>query len=313
MKQFPAPLSLPVTVAKSRRERLQQLMRSSLIGMMIRGSIILVELFGVLIFGSSALMMDALSSLIDVASTLLLIICIKLAERPPDEDHPFGHGRYEPLIGLQLGLLLVLVGGGMLFLQVFQLYQKPTGEFISPYTWVIPFFATILLEMCYRFVMRTANRQNSPALAADAIHYRIDGLTSLFATVALLLAAYFPEASQRIDHFGALLIALSMIVMGIKASSSNLNQILDRIPDMKFFELVRQAALRVPGVFETEKIRIQIYGPDAHVDIDIEVDPQLSVEVAHTISQQVRNEIQKDWAAVRDATVHIEPYYPNDH
>jgi divalent metal cation (Fe/Co/Zn/Cd) transporter len=88
---------------------------------------------------------------------------------------------------------------------------------------------------------------------------------------------------------------------------------MDRIPNPRFFEKVKNAARSVDGVEETEKIRIQLYGPDAHVDIDIEVDPHLTVEVAHKISQQVRAEIQKKWTAVRDVTVHVEPYYPNDH
>ena len=88
---------------------------------------------------------------------------------------------------------------------------------------------------------------------------------------------------------------------------------MDRIPEDRFFNTVRQAAKHVEGVLETEKIRIQRYGPDAHVDIDIEVDPGLTVEVAHAISQKVRVEIQKAWPAVRDVTVHIEPYYSGDH
>lgn len=93
----------------------------------------------------------------------------------------------------------------------------------------------------------------------------------------------------------------------------NLHQLLDRIPATHYFDTVKQAARRVKGVFGTEKIRIQLYGPDSHVDIDIEVEPEMSVLAAHEISQQVRVEIQKDWPAVRDVTVHIEPFYPNDH
>ena len=104
-----------------------------------------------------------------------------------------------------------------------------------------------------------------------------------------------------------------MIVMGVYAVRNNLHQLLDRVPDAHFFDTVTKAAKIVPGVLDTEKIRIQLYGPDAHVDIDVEVDPQLSVEKAHEISQKVRVEIQKEWPAVRDVTVHIEPYYPNDH
>ncbi|MCB1136629.1 MAG: cation transporter, partial [Chlamydiia bacterium] len=76
---------------------------------------------------------------------------------------------------------------------------------------------------------------------------------------------------------------------------------------------VRTAALRVPGVRETEKIHLQVYGPDALVGIDIEVDPKMPVDEAHDITQKVRAEIQKDWPAVRDVIVHVEPYYPGDH
>jgi cation diffusion facilitator family transporter len=313
MTHFPEPLFPPEHVAQSRQERLQRLLSSSRKGITIRFAIIIFELFGVLVFGSSALFMDALASLIDVASSLLLVACVKLADRPPDEDHPFGHGRYEPLIGLQMGFLMTLIGGGMLFQQFFELFRGVPGKIIDPRTWIIPLCAVILLETCYQLVIHTAKKENSPALMADAIHYRLDGITSLFAMLALLPAAYFPEWSGTIDHIGAIFIAFLMIAIGIYAWRKNLHQIMDRVPDSQFFERVHLASMRVPGVFGTEKTRIQLYGPDAHVNIDIEVDPQLSVELAHAISQKVRVEIQKEWPAVRDVIVHIEPYYPNDH
>jgi divalent metal cation (Fe/Co/Zn/Cd) transporter len=104
-----------------------------------------------------------------------------------------------------------------------------------------------------------------------------------------------------------------MCGIGLIASKKNLNQLLDRVPESEFFDLVRKAALKVVGVRDTEKIRIQHYGPDAHVDIDVEVDPHLTVEEAHTISQHVRSSIQHDWPNVQDVTVHIEPYYEGDH
>ena len=313
MKRFPDPISLPGSVFLMRRERLNQLMSSSKKGIAIRLTIIAFEMIGVLLFGSSALMMDALSSLMDVASTLLLILFLKLAAKPPDSNHPFGHGRYEPLMGLQLGLLMIVVGGVMLFQQSFQLFATTHPEKINAYIWLIPALAVVLLELCYHIVMGAAKRQNSPALAADAIHYRIDSITSILATIALVLAAYLPEWSQQLDHAGAIFIAVLMILVGINAARNNLDQIMDRKPDKQFFDKVRTAALRVDGVHDTEKIRIQQYGPDAHVDIDIEVDPLLSVDLAHSISQKVRVEIQKEWPAVRDVTVHIEPYYPHDH
>lgn len=311
--KFPERIPLPEEVPQAREERHHQLVHSSTKGVMIRSSIVAMELIGVALYGSSALLMDALSSLIDIGSSLLLILCIKLASRPPDEDHPFGHGRYEPLAGFQLGTFLVVVGIVTFFQQLFQAVTPVSEPPLNGFVWLIPALATLLLELCYQMLNRAAKKQLSPALAADAIHYRIDGLTSLFATIALMLAAFYPSWSHEIDHLGAMIISTLMVTIGVLASKNNLNQLLDRVPDPDYFDKVRKAALKVPGVKETEKIRIQLYGPDAHVDIDIEVEPTLPVEVAHEISQKVRTEIQKEWPLVRDVTVHIEPYYPGDH
>ena len=112
MSHFPKPIPIPNTVFKERNERVQQLLASCFWGILLRIVIITAEILGVYFFGSSALLMDALTSLVDVFSSILLIICIKFAARPPDANHPFGHGRFEPLVGLQLGLIMSLIGGG---------------------------------------------------------------------------------------------------------------------------------------------------------------------------------------------------------
>jgi cation diffusion facilitator family transporter len=313
MTHFPAPIKVPASVQRKRKIRQREIVRSAVFGIVIRLCIVAFEFIGVVYFGSAALMLDAIASLVDAASSAFLILCIKLAARPPDKEHPFGHGRYEPLIGLLLGLMLACVGVGLFIHQMLHLALEKEVTPINNMAWIIPLIALLLLEICYQIVMRTAKKQQSPALAADAIHYRIDSITSLFATIALLLAAYFPMWSLTFDHLGAIFIAVLMVGLGLYAARGNLNQLLDRIPENRFFDLVREAAKRVEGVQETEKIRIQRYGPDAHVDIDVEVDPSLTVEVAHGISQKVRVEIQKAWPAVRDVTVHIEPYYSGDH
>ena len=310
--QFPKKIPLPSSVRKERSSRKKEIQQSAAYGILIRLSIIAFELAGVYWFGSAALLMDAIASLFDVAATAVLIFFVWLAARPPDPEHPFGHGRYEPLIGLQLGLSLVVIGGWALITHAGGLNFSSEQQ-IDSRAWLIPLLAVILLEGCYQLVMYTARKRDSPALAADAFHYRIDALTSLLATFALGLGALYPTLSNTLDHWGAILIAVLMIVLGVVAARKNLNQLMDRIPEEKFFILVKNAALKVKGVHDTEKTRIMLYGPDAHVDIDIEVDPHASVEAAHALSQKVRAEIQKAWPAVRDVTVHIEPYYPNDH
>lgn len=313
MSKFPNPIHLPNYVEKARSDRQKHITRAAKIGIAIRSAIIIFELIGVLLFQSSALFMDAAASILDVVSTIFLIVCVRLAQRPPDRSHPFGHGRYEPLGGLLIGMVLVTMGGILGIQQLTAFVPSSSHPLIHPFAWIFPFVAVVLLELCYHIVIHTAKKQHSPALAADAMHYRIDGLSSLFAMIALILASYFPEWSFVFDRLGAILIAGFMIVIGLYACRDNFHQLMDKIPDENFFVIVREAARRVKGVKGTEKIRIQSYGPDAHVDIDIEVDPQLSVNLAHRLSQQVRAEIQRAWPSVRDVTVHIEPYYANDH
>jgi cation diffusion facilitator family transporter len=313
MPKFPKPLSLPKNVYDTRAKRNKQIVAAAKLGIFFRVFVILFELFGVILIHSSALFLDAISSVMDVVSSLFLIFCIKLAYRPPDLDHPFGHGRYEPLGGLILGVMLIVLGGVMLVQQLLNLFQAEVYRYIHPWAWIFSAIAMVILEIAYRLLIRTAKQENSPALIADAVHYRIDSLTSLIATIALVIASSWPEWGLTIDHIGAIVIALFMMGIGIVTSRENFHQVMDRVPDSKFFKRVREAALKASGVQGTEKIRIQQYGPDAHVDIDIEVNPSLTVAKAHKISQQVRLEIQKAWPSVRDVTVHIEPFYANDH
>ncbi len=313
MSKFPPSIPLPESVGEMRIQRRRQMMLTARRGVILRSIIIFAEIMGFVFLNSSALLLDALSSLFDIAASLFLIFCIRFADKPPDRNHPFGHGRFEPIAGLQLGLLLSVIGGGMLIQQLSALSMVSQGKVIQPLTWLIPLGAVILLEIAYQHLKRTAKRQHSPALLADAVHYRIDGINSLFAMVALLFAAHYPQYSHLCDHLGAIVIACLMVGIGIYAAKNNLNQLLDRAPAPDYFEKVKQAAMAVDGVMATEKIRIQLYGPDAHVSIDVEVLPELSVEFAHELSQKVRAEIQRQWPAVRDVIVHIEPYYPDDH
>ncbi len=310
---FPNPLPLPETILQARKERSSNLIRVATLGISLRMSIVLIELAGFFLFGSQALLLDSLSTLADAVSSILLILSIKLAERPPDTNHPFGHGRYEPLAGLQLGIFLSVTGFGLLLKQVFGLFNPVAAAPLDTRVWLFALVAVILLELSFRKIQAIARKEKSEALMAEAVHFRIDSCNSFLALVALGVAALFPQISWICDHIGALVIALLMCGMGLFAAKKNLNQILDRIPEKELFMRVENAAKKVEGVLDTEKIRIKHYGPDAHVDIDIEVDPHLSVEVAHEISQKVRLAIQTDWPQVREVMVHIEPYFANDH
>lgn len=310
---YPSPLVLPDEIYKARKSRSANLLRVAKLGIAVRLSIACFELVGYALFGSMALLLDSFATLADVISSVLLIFSIKLAERPPDENHPFGHGRYEPLAGLQLGIFLTIGGVVMLVPQISAIMGEKTVPTIDSHVWMFALMAVILLEISFHRMKKCAKQEKSEALLAEAYHFRADGCNSLFALIALGVGALFPESSWLCDRIGAIFIALFMCGTGLVAAKKNLNQILDRIPEKELFTKVEMLAKTVEGVRDTEKIRIQLCGPDAHVDIDVEVDPDLSVEKAHEISQRVRFVIQTHWPQVQGVMVHIEPYYENDH
>jgi len=309
--KFPEKLKLPPKVHAARRERIQQLTWITAIGISARLFISCLELGAYYFFDSAALLLDALSGLFDIATSLFLLVSLRLATRPPDTNHPFGHGRFEPLAGLLIGFSLV--GAGIaLFYQQIQAPMAAESHFPA-WLWLLPASAAFLLEICYQRMRWIAQEKGSAALAADANHFRTDGLSSLLAAGALIAGLFSPAMAHAFDHWGAIAISVLMVFLGLNALRENLRQLLDQKPESALFKRVRKAAESVEGVLGTEKIGIQNYGPDAHVDIDIELDPKLTVDKAHTISQHVRLAIQTEWPEVRDVTVHVEPYYPNDH
>lgn len=311
--RFDAPVKPPEFVKEARSDRLGALVMGIVTGLGVKLTAIILELVAFYYLGGQSILLDAISSVVDLASSLCLLIFVKVASRPPSSNYPFGRGRLEPLGGLQLALLLAFIGVGLFAQQLVQFFLGGPTSHIHESAWIVPVVAALLLEFAYRRMIYVAKKEHSPALLADAFHYRIDALNSLIAALALFIAKWIPDYNSWVDRGGAMLIALSMVYLGIKASRENFHQLIDRRPKGQFFDLVKKAALLVNGVKATEKIHIQMYGPDAHVDIDVEVDPKMTVDKAHRITQLVRVEVQKMWPNVRDVTVHVEPFYPGDH
>jgi cation diffusion facilitator family transporter len=305
------PAADSVAAARSRRER--ELLRAARLGIVLRVGVVVVELLGVWLLGYAALLVDAVSSLFDVAASFAIVFAIRLAARPPDEEHPFGHGRYEPLAGLQLGLIVCVAGAWLAARHVAGVFESPAAGEVNAFAWLIPAGAAAVLEFSARLVQRIGRRQHSTALIAEGFHYRVDAATSLVAATGLLTASLVPAYGHLIDLVSAVLLAVIMMTLGALAAWENLHQLLDRVPREDHFQRVRESALCVDGVLGVEKVRIQHAGPDAHVDIDIEVDPDMPVSEAHVITQHVRARIQADWPFVREVVVHVEPFYAGDH
>ncbi|MDQ2711807.1 MAG: cation diffusion facilitator family transporter [Acidobacteriota bacterium] len=254
--------------------------------------------------GSSSVLSDGLEASGDVLSSTIVFIGLWLASKPPDEDHPYGHGRYETLSGLAIGAMLLLAGAAILWhgITSFGLRSPLAG-------WVLyPLFASIIVKVgLAAFKFRIGRRIESTSLKADAWHDITDLLSTSVALVAVLLTLIDPVRFGASDHIGAIIIGVIILFLSVRVVRDTVDQLVDTMPEAKKMAEVRSAALGVPGALGIEKCFARRTGLKYHVDLHLEVDPNMTVRQSHEIATEVRFAIKDRLSWVADVLVHVEP------
>lgn len=254
---------------------------------------------------SLAVLADGVESAGDVVSSSILWVGLQLAARPPDEDHPYGHGRYETLAGQAIGVFL-MASGVML---AWQSWLRMAEQHTTPHPFALwALLASIVTKfLLARWKRKSALTLHSAALSADAMNDWLDVLSGLIAFAAVGLNLFNPLRFGHADSIGAILVALLVILLGGQVLWEASLQLIDTMPPPEQLKQIRAAALAAPGVRGVDKCRARRTGLTYHVDLHIEVDPHLSVEAAHRIGGIVRSQLREQLPWVADVLVHIEP------
>lgn len=241
----------------------------------------------------------------DVLASAAVIAGMTIAARPPDADHPYGHGRFETLAGLIVGMILAAGGVGICWRSL----QRVTEIHDPP-----PIFAAwpLVGAMVVRGTMfavkfRIGRRIRSAALMADAWNDAVDILSAAAALVALTLTIRNPTQFLAADHYGGFVVGVVVVFTGIRIIRDASLDLADTAPDPRSLEEIRALAMTVPGVRGVEKCLARKSGLQYFVDLHLEVDPQLTVRESHEIAGLTRTLLRArlDWVA--DVLVHIEP------
>jgi cation diffusion facilitator family transporter len=252
---------------------------------------------------STAVVSDGIEATADVFSSGIVFVGLWLASRPPDENHPYGHGRYETLASLCVGMLLVITGVGICWRSFLRLGNPEQVKLFAIY----PLLISIATKVAFATVKwRLAKRLSSASLAADAWHDVTDLFSTTVALTAVLLSVFAP-AFKNADAAGGMVIAVIVIFVGGRLIRYAVTQLTDTMPDDQSMRQIRTVALNVPGAVGIEKCFARRTGFKYHVDLHLEVDPELTVRESHEIAVQVKIEIKRklDWVA--DVLVHVEP------
>jgi cation diffusion facilitator family transporter len=254
--------------------------------------------------GSTAVASDGLEAAADVLSSAVVYAGFWLASKPPDYEHPYGHGRYETLAGLAIGAMLLLTGSAIIWHGA----TTGAGESRFPLFTVYPLIAAIILKTALASVkFRAARRIRSTSLHADGLHDLTDLLSTFVAIIAVGLTLAAPARFQGADHMGGIIIGVIIFFLSVRVVWNTVGQLLDTMPEPGKMGQIRQAALLVPGVLGIEKCFARRTGLKYHVDLHLEVDPEMTVRESHHIATEVKLTIKGGVPWVADVLVHVEP------
>lgn len=255
---------------------------------------------------STAVVSDGLENAGDVLTSGLVLFGLIIAAKPPDAEHPYGHGRLEILSGLMVGMTLVAAGA----LISFRSLQRAWEAQHAPALYAIwPLVASIVLKCGMSLTKwRYGRKIRSAALTADAWHDAVDILSGTTALAAVGITLADPARFAPADHIGGCAVGLIVIFLGLRVARDTTLQLMDTMPDPKAMETIRLVARSVPGALGVEKCYARKTGLKWHVDLHLDVDPSMSVYESHEIATAVRARIRErlDWVA--DVLVHVEPH-----
>ncbi|MCG7585397.1 cation diffusion facilitator family transporter [Photobacterium sp. OFAV2-7] len=258
------------------------------------------------ITGSQALVADGVHSFSDLVTDTAILIGSRYWTAPADKGHPYGHGRFETLTNIFIGVLLAFVGLGIGWDSISSLGHDSTTK-PGMLAFVAALASILVKEALYRWTVTQAKRINSRALHANAWHHRSDALSSLPVAVAVIANLFFPDL-HYLDQVAALIVTAMILKAAFEILWPALLELTEAEADSEIEDKIQSYAESDPDIREVHAIRSRRTGSTILLDFHLLVEPSMSVDHAHTISENFKSHILKQIDEVVDVIIHIEPY-----
>ena len=280
-------------------------MRATFTGLAVNSFLAVAKLVAGILGHSHALVADAVESFADVFSSVIVWRGLVIAEEPPDEDHPYGHGKAEPLAAAIVSVMLL---GAAVWIVARSLGEIAQPHLVpAPFTLIVLLGVVIIKESLFRFVLHEGRVVDSSAVRSDAWHHRSDAITSVAAGIGISISLFAGKGYEAADDWAAIVAACVIALNGLRLLRPAFNELMDRSPNREVIERIRKVAGATPGVGAIEKTLVRKMGYQYFVDMHVEVDPQMTVQRSHEIAHEVKDKVRAEVPRVRDVLVHIEP------
>lgn len=294
-----------MTFTHKNQKRYKATRNVTLTGAIVNSLLAIAQLFGGFFAQSQALIADGVHTLSDLASDFVVLIAAKLASKDADEDHPYGHGRFETVATVILGVALCSVAIGITVNAVGRLMHPE--ELLQPQPLALLFVALAIIckEGLYHYTMSVANRINSKMLKANAWHHRSDAISSILVAIGVAGSVFLKI--PWLDAAAAIIVAMMIFYMGLKLIMDSTMELVDTAWEPEKTGEIKAFIGEINGVDEMHLLRTRKMGNAVLADIHVQVNPYLSVSEGHHIAETVMAKLHYHYPEMTDITVHIDP------
>ena len=292
------------------QQRERKIIRVTLVGSIANGVLTLFKLFAGIVGGSAALLADAVHSLSDFLTDIVVMVCVRIAGRPKDKGHDFGHGKYETLATVFIGLLLLFVGFGILWNGISAIAAFLQGQTLSRPGGVALYAALVSIlmkEAVYRYTVIAARRCNSLAVEANAWHHRSDALSSLGTAAGIGGAILLGEEWRVLDPLAAVVVSVFIIKISMELLMPGIGELLERSLPEEDETFILDTILKHPDVTDPHNLRTRRIGSYCAIDMHIRMDKDFTIGQAHRVTLEIERKLRDRFGPLTIINTHVEP------
>lgn len=294
--------------ANKKRER--EIFRVTLWGSFVNFLLLVFKFLAGIFGGSSAMIADAVHSLSDFITDVVVILFVRISSKPCDTDHDFGHGKYETLASSLIGLMLCAVGVGILWTSGSKIVSVCMGHTIEQPGMValIAALASIFAkELIYQWTARIGRKVDSPAVIANAWHHRSDALSSIGTAVGIGGAILLGPSWRVLDPIAAVVVSVFIIRVSMQLFIPSIQELLEKSLPEDEERFIIDCILSEPGISDPHKLRTRRIGNNRAIDVHFRMDGNTPLRLAHNATRNIENRLRQRFGAQTFITTHVEP------
>lgn len=301
---------------KERKEKSEEaareagIYRVTFVGSVVNLLLLVFKFVAGILGHSAAMLADAVHSLSDFVTDIIVIVFVRISSKPEDEGHDYGHGKYETLATAIIGLILLFVGFGILWngaTSIWDFWQG--GELKEPGMLALwaALVSILFKELLYQYTVLKGRRLNSQAVVANAWHHRSDALSSIGTAIGIGGAILLGEQWLVLDPLAAVVVSLFIMKVAIQLLVPCVEELLEKSLPAEVEEKIKQEILAFPGVTSPHHLRTRRIGSSYAIEVHIRMDGQITLEEAHHTATAIENRLKSEFGSRTYINIHVEP------